>query len=74
MNRKNRKTIKSKIKTKPRKETRYFSEEARKAIVKEVAINRKSSVDLNNLDQAQRDYFGAHTYKLIEKEGLFHSR
>ncbi len=26
-----------------------------------------------NLLQAQRDYFGAHTYKRIDKEGVFHS-
>ena len=27
-----------------------------------------------NLIQAQRDYFGAHTYELIGKEGVFHSQ
>jgi 6-phosphogluconate dehydrogenase len=27
----------------------------------------------SNLIQAQRDYFGAHTYELIGKEGSFHS-
>ncbi len=27
----------------------------------------------NNLTQAQRDYFGAHTYELIGKEGVFHT-
>ena len=26
-----------------------------------------------NLIQAQRDYFGAHTYKRIDKEGTFHT-
>jgi 6-phosphogluconate dehydrogenase len=26
-----------------------------------------------NLIQAQRDYFGAHTYKRIDKEGAFHT-
>jgi len=26
-----------------------------------------------NLTQAQRDFFGAHTYKRIDKEGIFHS-
>jgi 6-phosphogluconate dehydrogenase len=26
-----------------------------------------------NLTQAQRDYFGAHTYRRIDKEGSFHS-
>jgi len=26
-----------------------------------------------NLIQAQRDYFGAHTYQRIDKEGVFHS-
>jgi 6-phosphogluconate dehydrogenase len=28
----------------------------------------------SNLIQAQRDYFGAHTYELIGKEGVFHTR
>jgi len=23
--------------------------------------------------QAQRDYFGAHTYRRIDREGIFHS-
>ncbi len=27
-----------------------------------------------NLTQAQRDYFGAHTYRRIDKEGSFHTR
>ncbi|MFQ5854161.1 MAG: NADP-dependent phosphogluconate dehydrogenase [Anaerolineae bacterium] len=27
-----------------------------------------------NLIQAQRDYFGAHTYQRVDKEGVFHSR
>ncbi|MGA0557908.1 NADP-dependent phosphogluconate dehydrogenase [Larkinella sp. VNQ87] len=27
----------------------------------------------SNLIQAQRDYFGAHTYELIDKEGVFHT-
>ena len=27
----------------------------------------------SNLIQAQRDYFGAHTYELVGKEGSFHS-
>ena len=26
-----------------------------------------------NLIQAQRDYFGAHTYQRIDKEGSFHT-
>jgi 6-phosphogluconate dehydrogenase len=26
-----------------------------------------------NLIQAQRDYFGAHTYQRIDKEGVFHT-
>jgi len=26
-----------------------------------------------NLTQAQRDFFGAHTYQRIDKEGIFHS-
>ena len=25
-----------------------------------------------NLTQAQRDYFGAHTYKRVDTEGVFH--
>jgi 6-phosphogluconate dehydrogenase len=27
-----------------------------------------------NLVQAQRDYFGAHTYERIGKEGVFHTQ
>jgi 6-phosphogluconate dehydrogenase len=27
-----------------------------------------------NLLQAQRDYFGAHTYRRIDKEGTFHTQ
>lgn len=27
-----------------------------------------------NLIQAQRDYFGAHTYKRVDKEGVFHTK
>jgi 6-phosphogluconate dehydrogenase len=26
-----------------------------------------------NLTQAQRDYFGAHTYQRVDKEGTFHT-
>ena len=26
-----------------------------------------------NLIQAQRDYFGAHTYERVDKEGIFHT-
>jgi 6-phosphogluconate dehydrogenase len=26
-----------------------------------------------NLVQAQRDFFGAHTYQRIDKEGVFHT-
>jgi 6-phosphogluconate dehydrogenase len=26
-----------------------------------------------NLLQAQRDYFGAHTYQRVDKEGIFHT-
>ena len=26
-----------------------------------------------NLLQAQRDYFGAHTYRRIDREGIFHT-
>jgi len=28
----------------------------------------------SNLTQAQRDYFGAHTYELVGKEGTFHTQ
>jgi len=28
----------------------------------------------SNLIQAQRDYFGAHTYELTGKEGVFHTQ
>ena len=28
----------------------------------------------SNLIQAQRDYFGAHTYERIDKEGSFHTQ
>ncbi|MEJ7662007.1 MAG: hypothetical protein WKG07_21760 [Hymenobacter sp.] len=28
----------------------------------------------SNLIQAQRDYFGAHTYELIGHEGVFHTQ
>jgi 6-phosphogluconate dehydrogenase len=27
-----------------------------------------------NLIQAQRDYFGAHTYERIDERGVFHTR
>ncbi|HSN75166.1 MAG TPA: NADP-dependent phosphogluconate dehydrogenase, partial [Anaerolineae bacterium] len=27
-----------------------------------------------NLTQAQRDYFGAHTYRRVDKEGSFHTQ
>jgi len=27
-----------------------------------------------NLIQAQRDYFGAHTYERIDREGIFHTQ
>ncbi|QBY43043.1 NADP-dependent phosphogluconate dehydrogenase [Arsenophonus nasoniae] len=33
----------------------------------------RSAVLPANLIQAQRDYFGAHTYKRIDKEGIFHT-
>ena len=33
---------------------------------------RQSSLPAN-LIQAQRDYFGAHTYKRTDKEGVFHT-
>jgi 6-phosphogluconate dehydrogenase len=28
----------------------------------------------SNLIQAQRDYFGAHTYERVDKEGVFHTQ
>ncbi|HEY4656105.1 MAG TPA: NADP-dependent phosphogluconate dehydrogenase, partial [Cyclobacteriaceae bacterium] len=28
----------------------------------------------SNLIQAQRDYFGAHTYERVDKEGVFHTK
>lgn len=34
----------------------------------------KSEQMPSNLIQAQRDYFGAHTYELIGKEGVFHTQ
>ncbi|VTM57382.1 6-phosphogluconate dehydrogenase [Klebsiella pneumoniae] len=33
----------------------------------------RSAVLPANLIQAQRDYFGAHTYKRTDKEGIFHT-
>lgn len=33
----------------------------------------RSEVLPANLIQAQRDYFGAHTYKRVDKEGIFHT-
>jgi 6-phosphogluconate dehydrogenase len=27
-----------------------------------------------NLVQAQRDYFGAHTYQRLDREGIFHTQ
>ena len=33
----------------------------------------RSGESPSNLIQAQRDYFGAHTYELIGKEGVFHT-
>ena len=35
------------------------------------AVRNGSSA--SNLIQAQRDYFGAHTYELVGKEGVFHT-
>ena len=32
------------------------------------------SENLPNLIQAQRDYFGAHTYERKDKEGIFHTQ
>ncbi|WP_295650468.1 NADP-dependent phosphogluconate dehydrogenase [uncultured Mucilaginibacter sp.] len=36
--------------------------------------NFKTANMPSNLTQAQRDYFGAHTYALIGKEGVFHTQ
>lgn len=33
----------------------------------------RSEVLPANLLQAQRDYFGAHTYQRVDKEGIFHT-
>ncbi|GJD08095.1 6-phosphogluconate dehydrogenase, decarboxylating 1 [Galdieria sulphuraria] len=35
---------------------------------------RKEILSSSQLIQAQRDFFGAHTYKRLDKEGVFHSR
>jgi 6-phosphogluconate dehydrogenase len=34
----------------------------------------RSEVLPANLTQAQRDYFGAHTYRRIDRQGTFHTR
>jgi 6-phosphogluconate dehydrogenase len=34
----------------------------------------RSAVLPANLLQAQRDYFGAHTYQRVDKEGKFHTQ
>ena len=36
--------------------------------------NLKTGKMPSNLIQAQRDYFGAHTYERIDKEGVFHTQ
>jgi 6-phosphogluconate dehydrogenase len=33
----------------------------------------RSAVLPANLTQAQRDYFGAHTYRRVDKEGTYHT-
>jgi 6-phosphogluconate dehydrogenase len=33
----------------------------------------RSAVLPANLLQAQRDFFGAHTYRRVDKEGIFHT-
>jgi 6-phosphogluconate dehydrogenase len=33
----------------------------------------RSAVLPANLTQAQRDYFGAHTYRRVDREGVFHT-
>ena len=33
----------------------------------------RSEVLPANLTQAQRDYFGAHTYRRVDREGVFHT-
>lgn len=35
-----------------------------------IAIEQKFSC---KFDPAQRDYFGAHTYKRIDKDGVYHT-
>lgn len=35
---------------------------------------RQEILSSSQLIQAQRDYFGAHTYKRLDKEGVFHSK
>ena len=34
----------------------------------------RSAVLPANLTQAQRDYFGAHTYRRVDKDGVFHTQ
>ena len=34
----------------------------------------RSEVLPANLTQAQRDYFGAHTYRRVDREGVFHTQ
>lgn len=34
----------------------------------------RSAILPANLTQAQRDYFGAHTYRRVDKEGIFHTQ
>ena len=54
---------------------RYFKLRAKMLGVKDLAyydIYRHAWLPANLL-QAQRDYFGAHTYKRNDREGVFHS-
>lgn len=47
----------------------YIVDEIVAAGIKEIVLVTHAS----KLIQAQRDYFGAHTYKRTDKEGVFHT-
>jgi 6-phosphogluconate dehydrogenase len=61
---------------------RYITQNAIKSGIPSLALNSalgyfdsyRSERLPANLTQAQRDYFGAHTYRRIDKKGSFHSR
>ena len=42
-------------------------------LLSKVSVVASAAVLPANLIQAQRDYFGAHTYKRTDKEGVFHT-